>query len=156
MTETINPDEGQPQEGDPKYEELKTELEERDVEFDEQESSKSLAEEEESTEHKTDLQAVLNALIPKLPTQRMRDLLLPALVSRVFPDNYTDKHFLLAASQIEELDPAGDVDVIAIISITQDILSKAFEGRHIIDLLELAGVAHEEEMDKLAKDLGLS
>ena len=137
------------------YAELVGELPEREVNSGEYRAPKSFSEEEEETVQKTDIQAILRELVPKLPNKRMRDLLQPALVSRVFPDNYTDKHFLLSAALIEEHEPEDDVDVIGIISITQDVLSKAYEGRHIIDLLELAGVAHEEEMEKLSKEFGL-
>jgi hypothetical protein len=137
------------------YEDLVEEEPEREIDFGDVEAPKSLTEAEEETVHRTDIQAILRQLIPKLPNKRMNDLLQPALVSRVFPDNYTDKHFLLSAALIEEQSPDEDVDVVGIISIVQDILSKAYEGRHIADLLELAGAAQEEEMDKLTRDMGL-
>jgi len=40
-------------------------------------------------------------------------------------------------------------------AMVQDALSIGFEGRGIVDRLEIAGVVHEEEMEKIAKDLGL-
>lgn len=138
----------------PSYEDIVTEEPLREVDLVDY-VPKTLSEHEEETVQKTDIQAILRELVPKLPNKRMRDLLQPALVSRVFPDNYMDKHFLLSAALIEECDPEGDVDVVGIISVVQDILSKAYEGRHIADLLELAGAAQEKELEKLSKDLGL-
>lgn len=157
VDEILEPDDEEvEQDSERDYGELLVEEPPREVDIEDFESPKTISEEEEETVHKTDIQAILNHLIPKLPNERMRKLLQPALVSRVFPDNYTDKHFLLSAALIEEHEPDDEnLDVVGIISIVQDVLSKAFEGRHIIDLLELAGVAHEEEMEKLSKELGL-
>lgn len=130
-------------------------LEERNVELDNLESSKTLTEAEEETEHKTDLQAAMKALLPRFPTKRMNDLLQPAMVSRIFPDNYLDKNFLLVMSLIEEQEGSDDIDIVGIISIVQDATSIGYEGRGRVDILEIAGVAHEEEMEKLTKELGL-
>ncbi len=116
---------------------------------------KSIIEAEETSVNKTDLQAAMNALLPKFPTTRLNNILQPAMVSRIFPDNFIDKHFLITAALIEECDPESDVDVVGIISMVQDALSIGYEGRGRVDILEVAGVAHEEEMEKLSKELGL-
>lgn len=105
---------------------------------------------------KTDLQTAMKLLLPHYKNKRIDDILQPAMVSRIFPDNFMDKHFLITAFLIEEFDTKGeDVDVLSIISQVQDGLSVGYEGRGRIDLLEIAGVAHEEEMEKLSKELGL-
>ncbi len=135
------------------YENLVNEELERDIGDDG--DIKTLTEAEEETEQKTDLQSAMTALLPRYKNKRINELLQSAMVSRIFPDNYIDKHFLITASLIEEYDPTDDIDVVLIISQVQDGLSIGYEGRGRIDILEIAGVAHEEEMDKLTKELGL-
>jgi len=130
-------------------------LAERDVALDEVVSPKTLSEAEEETEHKTDLQAAMKALLPRYKNKRMNDLLQPAMVSRIFPDNYLDKNFLIVMSLIEEQEGAEDIDIVGTISTVQDATSIGYEGRGRVDILEIAGVAHEEEMEKLTKELGL-
>jgi hypothetical protein len=137
------------------YEELVAEESVREVDYGEIGGQKSLSEAEEETEQKSDLQTAMRALLPIYPNKRINSLLQSAMVSRIFPDNYIDKHFLLTASLIEEHEPEDDVDVVGIISLMQDGLSIGYEGKGRIDILEIAGVAHEEEMEKLSKDLGL-
>jgi hypothetical protein len=162
---TFNPEDN-PEEGDldneaempqepPKYEEIATEVAERPVNIEDYSAPKSITEEEEETPQKTDIQAILGSLTPKFRNKRINELAQSAMVSRIFPDNYTDKHFLITASLIEECDPHEDIDVVGIISQVQDALSIGFEGRGIVDRLEIAGVAHEQEMEKLSKELGL-
>ena len=130
-------------------------LAERDMALDELESPKTLTEAEEETEHKTDLQAAMKALLPRYKNKRMNELLQPAMVSRIFPDNYLDKNFLIVMSLIEEQEGAEDIDIVGTISTVQNATSIGYEGRGRVDILEIAGVAHEEEMEKLTKELGL-
>ena len=119
------------------------------------EAGKSLAEAEEDTQQKTDLQSAMKYLLPKYKSQRMNELLQSAMVSRIFPDNLLDKNYLLVMAMIEECADDDDIDIVGIISTVQDALSIGYEGRGRIDILEIAGVAHEEEMEKLSKELGL-
>lgn len=145
---------------DKKVEELEEpgeflDLAERDVALDALEVGKTLTEAEEETEHKTDLQAAMKALLPRFKDKRTNDLLQSAMVSRIFPDNYLDKNFLLVMSLIEEQEELDDIDIMGIISTVQDATSIGYEGRGRVDILEIAGVAHEEEMEKLTKELGL-
>lgn len=139
----------------PKYEELVTEESEREVGDDEYSAPRTATEEEEGAPQRSDLKEAMVRLLPRYPTKRLNDVLQPAMVSRIFPDNYIDKHFLLSSALIEECEPEKDVDVVGIISLVQDALSIGYEGRCRIDILEIAGVAHEEEMEKLSKELGL-
>lgn len=138
-----------------------------DIEFDEDEElpvdleddeeyALTMGEEMDSTRQVTNVQAVLKSLTPTFSNKRVNALLQPAMVSRIFPDNFMDKHFLLSAALIEEYDPFDDPPVIDIISWVQDGLSIGFEGRGIGDRLEVAGAASDEEMEKLSKQLGLS
>jgi hypothetical protein len=155
----VNPEELEPNDEQengrpPTYEELVVEEPERQVDVIAL-GTKTLSEEEDDAPHKTDIQAILASLTPKFKNPRINELCQSAMVSRIFPDNYTDKHFLITAAMIEEQSDNPDVDVIGIISQVQDALSIGFEGRGIIDRLEIAGVAHEEELEKLSKDLGL-
>ena len=128
---------------------------EQDVDFGDYEVGKSLSEVEEETPHQTDLQSAMRAIIPKFKDKRMDSLLQPVMVSRVFPDNYLDLNYLLVMSMIEEHEGDDDIDIVGIITGAQVATSKAYEGKHIIDILEIAGVAHEQEMENLSKELGL-
>jgi hypothetical protein len=139
----------------PTYQDLVTEEPLRNTDIDGVKTPKSLGEEEEDTVSRSDLKEAMHKLLPRFRDKRIDDLLQSAMVSRIFPDNYIDKHFLITASLIEEQEPDDDIDVLGIISMVQDGLSIGYEGRGRIDILEIAGVAHEEEMEKLSKELGL-
>lgn len=121
---------------------------------DDEEYPRTIGEEMEESRQVTNVQAVLKSLTPRFPNRRVNELLQSAMVSRIFPDNFMDKHFLITAALIEEYDPFDDPPVIEIISWVQDGLSIGYEGRGIGDRLEIAGAA-EEEMEKLSKQLGL-
>ncbi len=115
----------------------------------------SLSESEEGTQHQTDLQAVLQKLHPKYKDKRLNDLLQPVMASRVFPDNFLDLNYLLVMSLIEECEGDADIDIVSIITMVQVATSIGYEGRGRVEDLEVAGVAHEQEMEKLSKELGL-
>jgi hypothetical protein len=117
---------------------------------------KSLSESEDEALHQSDLQSVLKSLSPKFKNERMNELLQPVMVSRIFPDNYLDLNYLLVMSMIEELGEDSDVDIVGIITGVQVGTSIGYEGRGIADRLEIAGVAQEQEMEKLSKELGLA
>jgi hypothetical protein len=141
----------------PDYEDVKQEEGERPVILEDYKPSvKTATEEEDENEHKTDIQAILSALTPKFKNKRLNELVKSSMVSRIPPDNLTDKHFLIAAALIEEQIYDDDFDPIGIISQCQDALLIGFEGRGIADRLEIAGVAHEAELDKLSKELGMA
>ncbi|KKN79350.1 hypothetical protein LCGC14_0341320 [marine sediment metagenome] len=137
------------------YEQLVTQEGERGDGIEESGAPPSLSEAEDEKEDKSDLQTAMRVLLPTYKNPRINELLKSAMVGRIFPDNFIDKHFLITASLIEEIDPEDDVDVVGIISQVQDGLSIGYEGKGRIDILEIAGVAHEEEMEKLSKELGL-
>lgn len=138
------------------YEDLKTEEPEREVDLDELDIPRTVTETEEEHTQKSDIKAILDSISPKSKYQRINDLTQPAMVSRIFPDNMLDKNKLTVLSLLEEYEELdSEVPVIDTIMNVQDILSIGYEGRGIVERLEIAGVAHEEEMEKLAKDLGL-
>jgi hypothetical protein len=139
----------------PKYDDLVTEEKEREVDLGEYEVPKTLHEAEEETQQRTDIQAILRVLTPKFASKRMNDLLQPIMVSRVFPDNYLDLNYVLNMYEMEEHEDEGDIDFVGIVTGNQAATSIGFEGRGIADRLEIAGVVHEEEMEKLTKELGL-
>lgn len=155
----INPEDEQDElgQGGPiEYQDLVTEEPEREVNVEEYNPPKSVTETEEDTGQDSDLKAVLRSISPKSKYPRINDLARPAMVSRIFPDNLLDKQKLIVLSLLEEYDENMDeIPIIDIIQNTQDMLSIGYEGRGIVERLEIAGVAHEEEMEKLAKDLGL-
>jgi len=138
------------------YEDLVTEEPEREVDFGDYDAPKSVTEVEEEAPQRSDLQAVLHAISPTFKYPRINDIVKSAMVSRIFPDNLLDKNKLIVLSLLEEYDEEDDeVPVIDIIQNVQDALSIGFEGRGIVERLEIAGVAHEEEMEKIARDLGI-
>lgn len=154
-SQNLNPNPEQPT-APLKFEDVAVEEPAREVVGASAYSPQSVTEAEESTPSKSDIRAVVDALTPKFSNKRLNELLQPTMVSRIFPDNYIDKMRLLAIAMIEEMGPDPvKCDPILYISNVQDACSIAFEGRHIIDLLEVAGVVHEEEMQKIAKDTGL-
>lgn len=132
-----------------------TELPQREVDLDELELAKSMTESEEETEHKTDLQTAMKHLLPKYKTKRMNELLQPIMMSGIFPDNYLDLNYFLVMSMIEEGEGEADIDFSGIVTAAQVATSIGYERRGRIDILEVAGVAHEEEMQKLSKELGI-
>jgi hypothetical protein len=131
-----------------------TEEPEQEVELDGV-TPQTLGEAEEETPHQTDLQAVLKYLHPKYKDKRVNELLQSAMSSRIFPDNFLDKNYLLVMSLMEEHEGDLDIDVVGIISMVQDATSIGYEGRGRVEDLEVAGVAHEQEMEQLSKELGL-
>lgn len=139
----------------PSYESMVIEEPERKIDLGKFQPAKTISEEEEEQGTLSDFKAALRSITPKFKNPRLNELLQPAMMSRVFPDNYTDKHFLLSAALIEEHEPTEDIDVVGIISQVQDALSIGYEGRHIVDVSELFGVTRDQDMDKLVKDLGL-
>lgn len=148
------PEEALPEEP-PKYEDLVAEEPERQVTVESLEVPRGEAGEdgEDDVVKRTDLQAAMQAITPKFKDKRMDSLLQPVMVSRVFPDNYLDLNYLLVMSMIEEHEGEDDIDIVGIITGSQVATSKAYEGKHIIDILEIAGVAHEEEMERLSKEI---
>lgn len=139
----------------PKYEDMVTLEPEREVKLDNYVPTKTIDEEEEEGVQKTDKQAIMNALRPRYKDPELNEILQSAMSGRIFPDNFTDKMFLLAASYIEKHIYDLGFDPMYALSKIQDGLSIGFEGRHIADLLELAGAESSEELDKLSKSLGL-
>lgn len=133
-----------------------TEEDELEMGLDDYEGGKTLTEAEEESPHQSDLQAVLKKLHPKFKNKRQDDLLQPIMSSRIFPDNHLDLNYFLSMYLIEECEGDDDIDVLAIITGNQAGTSIAYEGRGRVEDLEVAGVAHEEEMEKLSKELGLA
>ena len=140
----------------PKYEELVHEESEREVNIDDIDIAPTLSEQEEETEQISDLKAVLKYLHPQHPNRKLNFILQSAAASRIFPDNLLDKHFAIAAPYIEEnADDDPNFDIMGTISTIQDAVLRGYEGRQRIEDLEIGGVIHEEEMEKLSKGLGL-
>jgi hypothetical protein len=131
-------------------------IDEPEREIAEYPAPKSISEEEEETPQRTDLQAVLRTLTPHYPDKILNEKLQPVMVSRIFPDNMLDSCKLTVLSRVWEHDPTkDDIDMFGIILATHGAHSIGYEGRGIVDRLEIAGVAHEQDMEKLSKELGL-
>ncbi len=140
----------------PEYEKMVSFEAEREVKLDNYTPpSKTIDEEEEVSEHLSDKQAALKILYPKYKDPELNEIAKSVTTSRVFPDNFMDKLFLLVASLMEKRIYDKDFNPAFIISSIQDILSRAFEGRGIADTLDLMNADSTDEMDKLAKSLNL-
>lgn len=136
------------------YEEAATFEPEKEVKL--EELPKSVNEEESESIHKTDIQAILQTLTPRFKDKSLNEKLQPVMVSRIFPDNLLDSCKLTVLSWLHAQNPKDNtIDVWATILATHNAHSIGFEGRGIMDRLEIAGAAHEEELEKLSKDLGL-
>lgn len=120
------------------------------------EAGGTLGDAEGSAEHETDLQRAMRYLRPTYKDPRFDELMQSAMASRIFPDNYLAKINFTSIMLIEEQEGEPDIDVMGIINKTQDAHSIGYEGRYRGEIIELAGVAHEEEMEKLSKELGLA
>lgn len=155
----INPEDIEEPEGDIEpleYNDLVTEEPEREIDIEDFDAPKSVTEAEEEAPQLSDLKAVLCSLSPKFKVSRVNDLVQSAMVSRVPPDNLLDKQKIIVLSLVEEYnEDDAEIPVIDIIMNVQDALLIGLEGRGIVERLEIAGVAHEEEMEKIARDLGI-
>jgi len=138
------------------YEELVHEEPMRDIDVSELEMARSISEAEEETPQTTDLKAVLKTLTPIFKDKELNEILQAVMVSRVFPDNMLDACKLTVLRRLQQCDTADpDIEVIGTILAVHAAFSIGYEGRGIVDRLEIAGVAHEQEMEKLSKELGL-
>jgi hypothetical protein len=138
------------------YEELVTEEPEREVTAEAYESSATATETMEDAPQTSDIQAILKSLSPKSKYPRVNDLCQPAMVSRIFPDNLLDKNKLIVLDLVEEHEETDvDIPLMDYIMNTQDMLSVGYEGRGIVERLEIGGVVNEKEMEQMAKELGL-
>ncbi len=138
------------------YEGLIIEEDERSVELGDLPRTQTLSEAEQETEQISDIKSVLKYLHHQYRDKQLNELLQSAASSRIFPDNLLDKQYAIAAPYIESHADDPDFDVMGTISMVQDALSRGFEGRQRLEDLEIGGVIHEEEIDKLSKELGLA
>ncbi len=136
------------------YLELKTEDPEREVGIEDYEAPKSLGEESEETEQVSDLQAALKRLHPQYSDKKLNEVLQSAMVARIPPDHILDKNYLICMAYIEEHADDPNLNIMAVISGVSDATSIGLEGRDRVEILEVAGVAHEQEMEKITKELG--
>lgn len=118
-------------------------------------AGKTLGEAEEETTHESNLQTTFRYLQPKFKNKRMEEISQPILRSRIFPDNFLDLNYLLTMHMIEELEDDPSVDFLAIVTGNQAVTSIAYEGMERGEILEAMGVERDEDMAKLAKDVGL-
>lgn len=137
------------------YEDLVTEEPELEVDFDEYDVPKTVTETEEDSPQTSDIKAILKSLTPKSKYPRVNDFTQPAMVSRIFPDNFLDKMKISTFALMEEYGDGVDIPIVDIIMGIQDGLSIGYEGKGIVDRMELAGVARDEEIEKLARDLNI-
>lgn len=115
----------------------------------------SLSESIDSGGSKSDIQAILSQLRPRYTDKRIQEFADSVTVSRVFPDSFNDKHYLLTMSYIEENQDDTDIDIAMAISGFQDLLTRAYNGRERQELLELGGLAHDEQMAEIERQLGV-
>lgn len=137
------------------YQNMVTVLPEREVflDADDVEMHKSATEVEEDSIQQSDTKVILKALTPKSKYPRVNDICQPAMVSRIFPDNLLDKQKLIVLALLQEYGESAVPPFIDLMMNVQDFLSIGYNGMGIVERLEMAGVAREEELEKQVRDL---
>lgn len=152
----IEQPEGEQEASIPEYEDLVTEEAELEVSVEEANGmAKGVTESEEEAEMKSDFQAAVRRLFPKYKDEELNDVLQSAMVARTFPENLKDKAYAITLSILEAQEGDPDMDVVGTISKVQDAVGIGYEGRGRIDVIEMAGAAKEEELEKISSQLGL-
>ena len=137
------------------YEALKEEVPPREVDFSQFAPVKSMTEEEEEGAHRSDLQEAMFRLLPRYGDKELDEILRPLHVARISPENYIDLNYLIVASYLEEHAEDANVNFAKVVTAVQTATSIGNQGMGRIDVLEIAGVAHEEKLDQISKELGI-
>jgi hypothetical protein len=140
-----------------KYEDMVEEKPERVVTLEDYKpATKTVSEEEEEGDNQSDIKAILRILRPKFANKRINEYCRSAMDTRIPPDNLIDKHHLICLAIMEEQCNDVNFSPVEIITLAQDALLIGFEGRGIGDMLELAGVVKQNELDHLSRELGMA
>lgn len=140
----------------PTYEQLVTEEPEREVELEEYDTPKTVSDAMAESGNQSDLKAVLQSLTPTSKNERLNEFGKSAMVTRTYPDNVIDKQKCIVLDIIESAEEDdADVDIMGAIMYAQDVCLIGLQGKGIADRIEIAGAAHEQDMEKLSKDLGI-
>lgn len=137
------------------YDDIVTEEPERPIDLPEGGGVTTLSEAEEQGAHVSDIQAIAKHLHFQYKDKMLNEILQSAASSRIFADNLLDKGYAIVANYLEDHEFDEECDPIFIINVVQDACSRGFEGRQRIEDLELAGVIHEEELEKIAQSMGV-
>lgn len=132
-----------------------TELDEREEDESVVNQHRSLSQEEEGAVNKDPLAIIIGHLHQQYDDKKFNEKMQSAAGGRTYPDNVQDKNAINVMSMILEHEPDEAFDVIGLVSMVQDAISRGIEGKQRIEDLGLAGVAHDEEMEKLSKQLGI-
>jgi len=125
---------------------------ERDVESG---ASSNLSEAEESAKNVSDIQTVLGYLHHQYKDKKLNSILQSAASARTYPDNVIDKNYLIVHTMAMDKDPFQPFDVMELVSVVQDGVSRGIEGRQRVEDLEVAGVSNDKELEELSKKMGL-
>ena len=138
-----------------KYEDLATENPEREEPEDEEPkyTGGSYSEEVDSASSVSDFKTLINVLMKPFKNSRIEEVVAPARVSRIFPDNFLDKYAITVAMLVMEQPLNKNFDFLSILNHVQDGLSFGYEGRGISDLLEAFGAVKDADVANLSKDL---
>jgi len=111
----------------------------------------------DNMQHKSELQTIMDSLTPIFKYKRLNEILQPAMVSRMQPDNIIDADKLVFASMLESYDEdeSYKFDPIYTIMSAHNAHMIAYKGMGIGDRLEAAGAVREAEIKKLAEGLNL-
>ena len=117
--------------------------------------SGNLSEAEESAKNISDIQTVLGYLHHQYKDKKLNSILQSAASARTYPDNVIDKNYLIVHTMAMDKDPFQSFDVMELVSVVQDGVSRGIEGRQRVEDLEVAGVSNDKELEELSKKMGL-
>jgi hypothetical protein len=108
---------------------------------------------ERNSPNLTDLQALLKLLSPEFKNKIFNIF----MQSRLSPEVFKPYLKLAINNEIRKQDPYGRLDVVGISMELYTAMTKALDGRHIIDILEAFGSkADNQELDALSKGMGMN
>jgi hypothetical protein len=110
---------------------------------------KSLRESMEDNPNLTDMQSALRVLLPKTGRAWLDNI----QVSRVFPDSYNPMFNIFVKGLIQESDKDDEVTVPQAIAMVHTAMSNGIDGEGRIEIVALAGVTQQQEMQKEANGL---
>jgi hypothetical protein len=107
---------------------------------------------ESNTPNLTDLQSLLKLLSPDFKN----DIYNYFMQSRLSPEVFKPYLKLAINNEIKRCDPYKRLDVVGVSMKLYTVMTKALDGKHIIDILEAFGSkASNDELDTLSKGIGL-
>ena len=104
---------------------------------------KSATESESLSPNETDLQTTLKMMFPKFEDKEIQDVAPAIMMSRVFPDNFSTKIYLLTTSIAKAHRHDAKFNIIKTMMLIEAIAQIALDGKSRVDVVILQGNARE-------------